>query len=457
MAAGLLLGVMLLVGTTANYLYVAYHLVPRHLEGEATRLLALLEERAQRGAVPGSEQWRALLDEIRREHPGQIAWIRLLDSDGRVLSQSGEAGTGPPAQGGLRALMEKDAPGASETRSTPHGEAMVILRRLGPGLHQNSNARLAEVALYLQGAAAVLRAMQRIFAVSTAAALALVASMVVFALNFRGYLRGRELEQQLALARRVQQDLLPRGCRSCGGFDLAGECVPAWDVGGDYYDVFPVGHRAVTLAVGDVSGKGLPAALLMGLLHGAVRFAAGIWNGQNHAELMAHLNELLWARTSAEQYATLFWAYYDPESHMLRYVNAGHLPPLLVRVDHAGETQVERLDKGGLVIGLLPGASYEQGEVPLSPGDLLVLYSDGLVEAADASGTEFGELRLVRILKTSRHHPAAEIQRLILEQVRTHVGDKPFDDDLTLLVVRIAALGSAPTLAEEFAEPLQVA
>jgi sigma-B regulation protein RsbU (phosphoserine phosphatase) len=166
---------------------------------------------------------------------------------------------------------------------------------------------------------------------------------------------------------------------------------------------------------------------------------------------VARLNALLWAQTSSEQYATLFWACYSRESRVLRYVNAGHPPPLLVRVGEASKAHVERLDKGGPVVGLLPKATYEHGEAALNPGDILLLYSDGVIEAADASGKEFGEQRLLRILEANRHGAAAEIESLILEQVRSHVGDRPFDDDVTLLVVRIASSQTAPTQAEELA------
>jgi sigma-B regulation protein RsbU (phosphoserine phosphatase) len=233
------------------------------------------------------------------------------------------------------------------------------------------------------------------------------------------------------LARSVQQELLPKACPACSRLDFVAECLPAWDVGGDYYDVFAAGRDSVMLVLGDVCGKGLPAALLMGLVHGAVRTAARS-PSLDLAAMAGQLNELLCLRTAGERFVSLFWASCDPGRSVLEYVNAGHLPPVLVRGG-----ALHRLTAGGPVLGLLPQAPYQQATLPLHAGDLLVVYSDGLVEAVNASGGEFGEGRLLAAVEAHHHRPVAEVRTAILEAVRAFRGSTPLPDDLTLLVARV--------------------
>jgi sigma-B regulation protein RsbU (phosphoserine phosphatase) len=256
--------------------------------------------------------------------------------------------------------------------------------------------------------------------------------MAVFLVKIGSYLKGRELENQLSLARQVQRDLLPENCPECSDFDFAAECIPAWQVGGDYYDMFrtPEGQLAMTL--GDVSGKGLPAALVMSLVNGAIRTSTRSWSEQNLGSLAEELNRLLLLRTSPERFLTLFWAVCDPERNHLYYVNAGHLPPFLLR----GKTrEMERLESGGPVLGILPGANYTQGETGFEAGDLLVLFSDGLVEATNDSQEEFGENRLIHVLQRSADNPIGQIKEQILKAVTEFSGAKVYSDDLTVLLI----------------------
>jgi sigma-B regulation protein RsbU (phosphoserine phosphatase) len=385
-----------------------------------------------------------------------MAWIRVADQQGDILAESDDPGEPRLTEETLQALLERRAQSVAETHLTPAGEVVVVALPFRfrfpderPGLTGESPVvgrpkfKLAEVALYLHGTADVFRPLRRNLVVSMAAALALVAAMVVFALRFPSYLRGKELEQQLELARRVQQELLPRECPACEQLDFAAECVPAWEVGGDYYDVFPTRQGQIALVLGDVSGKGLSAALLIGVVHGAVCTASEVWNGMNHAELTRQVNELLCTRTAGNRFVTLFWAYYDPQQQALRYVNAGHLPPLLVRRGAKEITEVHRLESGGPVLGLLPEASYEPGEAALRADDLLVIYSDGVTEATNASGDEFGDERLWRTIQANAQRSARDLQQEILRQVKEFARREPLRDDLTLLVARVAQQAGA--------------
>jgi serine phosphatase RsbU (regulator of sigma subunit) len=150
--------------------------------------------------------------------------------------------------------------------------------------------------------------------------------MILLWLRFPHY-RGKQLEGQTELARQVQTDLLPAGGAAIENLDFAAACVPAWQVGGDFYDVFSAGDARIAIVLGDVSGKGLPAAVVAGVLLGAVRASSWTAGSGEHEASSRRLSELLRTRTSLERFASLFWCYYESESQLLRYVNAGHLPP----------------------------------------------------------------------------------------------------------------------------------
>jgi sigma-B regulation protein RsbU (phosphoserine phosphatase) len=176
---------------------------------------------------------------------------------------------------------------------------------------------------------------------------------------------------------------------------------------------------------------------VVGLLLGAVRASRWMTGGGEHEASSRRLSELLRTRTSLERFASLFWCYYEPESQVVRYVNAGHLPPMLIANDGEGELDIQRLTEGGPVLGLLHAAQYRQGEARVSPGDLLVLYSDGVVEAENAAGEQFTEDRLLAAIRENAARPAAAIRDSILNQVRAFLEQGQPQDDLTLVVVRI--------------------
>ncbi len=296
---------------------------------------------------------------------------------------------------------------------------------------------LLEIALYLESASAVFSPLRRNLIVSTLAALGLAAAMIIIWIRFPLYVRGKQLEEQLELARKVQTDMLPLSNPSLEGLDFAAACVAAWQVGGDFYDVFTTNKGHIALVLGDVAGKGLPAALLMGLLHGALRSMRWMETPLDQEISWRQLNYLLSTRTAPERFASLFWSAYDRESQIIRYVNAGHLPPMLLRRNGNGGCKIHRLTEGGPILGVVPSAHYKQGEIAVQPGDLLVLYSDGIVEAANATEEEFGEERLSKIIQQNCARPSAEIRDEILGQVRLFIKKEQAQDDMTLVVARL--------------------
>jgi len=298
-----------------------------------------------------------------------------------------------------------------------------------------------EIALYLSSARAVFAPLLTNLIVNSAAALGLVASMVLIWVRFPNYVRGKQLEQQTELAREVQRDLLPPPTAALADLDFAAECVPAWQVGGDFYDVYDRGDSRVALVLGDVSGKGLAASVVVGLLLGAIRTSDWLDGGPQHEGASQALSELLRTRTSAERFASLFWSYYSPETRTLHYVNAGHLPPMVVAANGSGDAEILRLEEGGPVLGVVPAAIYRQGTVVVSEGAVLVLYSDGVVEATNSLDEQFGEDRLRAVIHANANRSPEEIRDEILSQVHAFLGKERAQDDLTLVVAR---LQSAP-------------
>jgi len=274
--------------------------------------------------------------------------------------------------------------------------------------------------------------------INCAGALALLLTVVVAGVGFRSYAQGKRLEEQVEIARQVQSELLPSLTEKYVGVHLATEYRPAEQVGGDFYDVFRVKRDGVALVMGDVSGKGVPAALLMGVIHGAVRSSSWTETPAQHEWESEQLNRLLCECASGERYASMFWCYHDAVTHSLRYVNAGHCPPLLARRNGSG-VEISRLEAGGPVLGILPEAGYEQTMVKLCPGDLLVMYSDGLVEATNSAGEEYGESRLRALITTMLEKSPDETRRAILNSLATFSGTSELQDDLTLVVAQFGS------------------
>ena len=243
--------------------------------------------------------------------------------------------------------------------------------------------------------------------------------------------RRRELE----IAREVQERLFPQSYPPVQGLELAGACRPALAVGGDYYDFMPLSGGRLGIAIGDISGKGIPAALLMATLRAFLR-GQTVRGQSDLAGLIADLSGLVYESSAPNRYATFFYAEYDPASRRLVYVNAGHNPPMLLRGGGDGEASVERLDAGGPVIGLLPECFYTQAEVRLEPGDLLVAFTDGVSEAMNAVQEEWGEERLLPVLQDARGEPLGSVIERVMAGADAYVAGAPQHDDMTLVVVR---------------------
>jgi sigma-B regulation protein RsbU (phosphoserine phosphatase) len=437
---GLLLGLVLLVQTVATYHYVSGNLIRQEAQREAERKALVLEKSARAAQARNAAHLVPILDELRREAPRQIAWVRVINPENQVLAASGEPISRQFSSISVRQALEKHE-AISERRETPAGRVLVTIQPFITGhpplAGPHSLPPVVELAIYLDGVSVPFGLLRQHLIVGCLAAMALVASMIIIGLRFGHYMRGKQLEQQLDLARRVQSDLLPSGSPVCHGLDFAADCIQASQVGGDFYDVFEVEKGQAALVLGDVSGKGLSAALLMGVIHGALRSSCWAGSASDHEESLSRLNQLLCAKTANERFATLFSCYFDPQSGVLRYVNAGHPPPLLVRQGHRGRLEVEHLHKGGPVLGVLPSALYTQSDVNIEPGDLLVMFSDGILEAQNEHDEEFGEDGVLQVICRNRDKSPGEICDSILASVREFLGREAVHDDQTLLVVRL--------------------
>ncbi|HKV40678.1 MAG TPA: SpoIIE family protein phosphatase [Blastocatellia bacterium] len=305
------------------------------------------------------------------------------------------------------------------------------------------------------------------------------------------------LKRELEMATEVQRRLFPNSQPDTESLELFGVCHPARGVGGDYYDFLILENGRIGIAVADVAGKGISAALLMSIVQASLRSQASSVDGQV-TELVASMNRLLHKSTGASGYATFFYAQFDERTRRLTYVNAGHNPPILIKPggwsrsaraagidpaqpsiqqppahptnqfgeptmghlqsaslnvakphgleltdadanppDLAGDECVRPLTIGGVVIGLFDSSQYEQETIQMERGDLIVAYTDGVTEAVNSNFEEFGEARLRRIVQSSAHLPASAISAEIIQAVQTWCGDTPQQDDLTLVILRV--------------------
>jgi sigma-B regulation protein RsbU (phosphoserine phosphatase) len=272
----------------------------------------------------------------------------------------------------------------------------------------------------------------------------------------------QRLEGELAIAQEVQAQLFPRQVSELESLEVHGFCRPARTVSGDYYDFLTASSHKLILAVGDISGKGISAALLMATIHSAVRaysveslpqmresmsrepVAVGAVAGAGRimaawpegievspGALLGLLNHQLYESTPPEKYATLFLAIYDGRSHRLTYSNGGHLPPILIARDGA----VRRLEAGGTVVGLFDNMTYDEGAVEMHPGEIFLAYSDGVTEPENEFG-EFGEERLIELVSENRRLPLVQISQTVTSAVEDWIGDNEQPDDITLVLAR---------------------
>ncbi|MBN1826976.1 MAG: SpoIIE family protein phosphatase [Candidatus Eisenbacteria bacterium] len=247
----------------------------------------------------------------------------------------------------------------------------------------------------------------------------------------------RIVDEELALARSIQESIVPRRSLAVPGVDVAALNLPSRQVGGDYYDLIPIDGGGLGIAVGDVSGKGVPAALLMSMLHAALHVQI---NGSfETGRLMERLNRILFQSTSTEQFATFFFGVYEPAGGAFRYTNGGHNYPVLLKEDG----RIVSLREGGLVLGFSDGIRYDQARVVLEPGDLAVFYSDGVTEQEGEGEEQFGEERLFETVRRHRREKAGRIVQEVVDGVARFAGTDRFADDFTLIVLRASGEGGA--------------
>ena len=240
----------------------------------------------------------------------------------------------------------------------------------------------------------------------------------------------RRTAQELEIAKEVQARLFPQKLPQLKTLEYTGICIQARKVGGDYYDFLDLGEERLGLIIGDTSGKGIGAALLMANLQANLRSQSAI--ALRHPQrFLRSVNQLFYENTTENAYATLFFGEYYDRARRLRFVNCGHYPPLLLRRDNT----LERLDSTSTVLGLFPEWDCSIGECQLSPGDVLAMYTDGITESLDDAEEEFGELRLIEVLQQNRERSAKALLASIVDEVR-RFSHREQHDDITLIVAK---------------------
>ncbi len=254
--------------------------------------------------------------------------------------------------------------------------------------------------------------------------------------------RRQKLENELSIAQEVQQQLFPRTLPNLQGIEIEAICRPARVVSGDYYDFIRISPTRLAIAVADISGKGISAALLMANVQAALRSDVlrrrDGQPGTHHepidtAEIVSHLNKHLFRNTSDERYATVFFGIYDSETRQLHYTNAGHLPPVYI-----SGSGVRRLETGGMVVGLFDDVPFQQGSVEIEHGGMLVAYSDGLIEPENVYGEEFGTERLVEVALRNRDASSHVIAEAMMHAAEAWSGSPEQADDMTVIVLRFS-------------------
>ncbi|MCW9705246.1 SpoIIE family protein phosphatase [Aliifodinibius sp. 1BSP15-2V2] len=240
------------------------------------------------------------------------------------------------------------------------------------------------------------------------------------------------MEEELNIAKNIQKGLLPDPIPQHEKLDIAATNISSYQVGGDYFDILETPAKKLLFAIGDVTGKGMPAALLMANLQSMLHVLLPI--DISLAEASNQVNDIIYQNTPSDKFITFFWGIIDPDELTFRYVNAGHNPPLWFKAD---EESPEELQEGGLILGAMPTMTpYEEQQIKLSPDDLLVFYTDGVTEAMNESATEeFGEERLLKCIQEHRQQTAKAIEQAIIKEVRSFSNGQQ-SDDITLMVIK---------------------
>jgi len=430
---GALVALALCVQCVRTYFYTVADLIPQQAEQEAAREAGAVSAAARSAGIDDPRKLGLSLQHAIESAADRVLWMRVLDSDNNVLSQAGT----PPPNAKIPAQwwdkVEKHQ-NRGTLINTSEGEALSIMVPLRMPRRPHADDRrtryVLALGISLQVVAERFSGLRDNLILGMIASIALLVSLAVTALRARHYLRGRYLESELQLARRVQKDLQPEPHSISRHVEFAASSIAADHVGGDFYDIFELDSGKLAIVLGDVSGKGIPAALLVSVLQGAIRSSTA----SQHEFACERINRMLCERTANERFATLFWGVFDPQSSSLRYVNAGHAAPMLVRKDR---NRIDRLEEGGPILGCLPQARYLAGEVEIKERDTLVLYTDGVSEAANGRAEQFGDERIMRTVACTLDVTPANICKQLTEEVTAFSdAEHPAEDDRTLLVVR---------------------
>ncbi|HLF20024.1 MAG TPA: GAF domain-containing SpoIIE family protein phosphatase [Bacteroidota bacterium] len=238
------------------------------------------------------------------------------------------------------------------------------------------------------------------------------------------------MQEEVRLAAKIQMDLLPTEMPKLGAYEIVGKTIPAQTVGGDYFDFIKIDDHRLAICLGDVTGKGLPASLLMANLQATLRGQTLV--AREPRECLTRSNKLLYESTSPEKFATLFYGILDNQTHSLAFSNAGHDHPFLISTDGT----FKRLSAGGMMLGAFDTFDFDDENTPVQPGDTLVIYSDGIPEAMDASGVQYGEERLMKFLIGHRDNSPGELLDALVRDVEDYAGAHPQSDDMTIVVIK---------------------
>jgi len=238
------------------------------------------------------------------------------------------------------------------------------------------------------------------------------------------------LQEEMRLAYEIQVDLLPKEQPVLPGYQIAGKSIPSKEVGGDYFDFIPSGDNRLAFCLGDISGKGIPAALLMANLQATLRGQTLL--GNNSKSCVSFANEMLYQNSAPNKFATLFYGIIDSSKNELSYCNGGHNNPFFFSHDN----KLTPLDKGGLIVGIMPSVIYEEDTIPFNLGDLLVIFSDGITEAMNNTEEEFGEQRLIDVILQNKNEPAKDLIEIIIKKVQEFSGIQSQMDDITLVIIK---------------------
>jgi len=262
-------------------------------------------------------------------------------------------------------------------------------------------------------------------ALSTHAAIALENARL-----YQDALEKKRLEGEISVAREIQQRLLPDKMPEFRGFEFAAKNIPTFKVGGDYYDFLALPDGRLAFAIGDVSGKGVPAALLMSSLRAG--FQTQLREDKSLTSVADKLNRLIFHCTSMSSFITFFFGVINPRTKYIDYINCGHNPPYVLLQDGS----LKDLREGGLVLGMIDDAKFSRGRVLLSPGEMLVSFTDGVTEALNKRGRLFSEKKLEKLILKNRKRKAIELMEIVINAVQAHIGEAPQSDDITVLIIR---------------------